>query len=370
MTKAVQKFTQNLSLELDAQALSWAFRSLDEDHELEEFLAGIPGFLISDEVKTPDDVLTTLKGAHLGNAVMSLMDRSWSSDLITSPMKQRRIAICLKIISADRQLLLHAFEWTLLRSAESDILTCIDFIQLASSCAGDPDRDPKLGCYAKCVLAVTISRLREYDDRWSCIAKRHLGLSDARFDKYRAHGDSLQLRNLLHIIQSGILPPLVSSSVSNSILAQVCKFDATNTFPGLQHEFCALWNRLLTQARQQGLPPPPEMFILLHIRAVYAALHKITAFPPTVISAFSHHDDVALRGALSLYPLCTDPSHHLPDRLGMPTHSSSSLANAATSGSRTLPAARRGSDDRTAVGHQLTPPKARQRMFGSKRKTL
>ncbi|KAH9971340.1 hypothetical protein BGW80DRAFT_1228329 [Lactifluus volemus] len=56
-TKETEESALGLSSEIDVRGLSWMFNSLEEDYELEEFLAGIPGFLSSHEVTDPTNVL-------------------------------------------------------------------------------------------------------------------------------------------------------------------------------------------------------------------------------------------------------------------------------------------------------------------------
>ncbi|KAI0269270.1 hypothetical protein BC834DRAFT_621035 [Gloeopeniophorella convolvens] len=77
MVKACNDSALAYSPELDFQVLSWTFKSLDEDHELEQFLDGIPGLLTSSEVDSPDYVLGRLQDDYLANAILALMGRSW-----------------------------------------------------------------------------------------------------------------------------------------------------------------------------------------------------------------------------------------------------------------------------------------------------
>jgi hypothetical protein len=45
---------------MDARALAWTLDSLDEDHELEQFAAGIPGLFVSKAVGQPADLLASI----------------------------------------------------------------------------------------------------------------------------------------------------------------------------------------------------------------------------------------------------------------------------------------------------------------------
>ncbi|KAN0140394.1 hypothetical protein V8E53_001603, partial [Lactarius tabidus] len=84
--------------EIDARAFLWTFDSLDEDHELERFFYGLPGFRSSKMVKDPLLDLTEEQQGKLLNALVGLSDRTSSSNLLPEPVKIRRTLICGKAI--------------------------------------------------------------------------------------------------------------------------------------------------------------------------------------------------------------------------------------------------------------------------------
>ena len=45
---------------IDARALAWTLDSIDEDHEMEQFAAGISGFFVSKAVEQPADMLVSI----------------------------------------------------------------------------------------------------------------------------------------------------------------------------------------------------------------------------------------------------------------------------------------------------------------------
>ena len=53
MQKTSEESAFNSPLEIDTRAFMWTFNCLDEDHELERFFAGLPGFRGSKMVKDP-----------------------------------------------------------------------------------------------------------------------------------------------------------------------------------------------------------------------------------------------------------------------------------------------------------------------------
>jgi hypothetical protein len=58
MRKTAEETAFNSPSEIDTRAFLWTFDSLDEDHELERFFAGLPGFRGSKMVKDPLPDLT------------------------------------------------------------------------------------------------------------------------------------------------------------------------------------------------------------------------------------------------------------------------------------------------------------------------
>ena len=53
MRKTLEETASNSPSEIDTRALLWALDSLDEDHKLERFFSGLPGFRSSTVVDDP-----------------------------------------------------------------------------------------------------------------------------------------------------------------------------------------------------------------------------------------------------------------------------------------------------------------------------
>ena len=64
-----EKAALNSSSEIDTRALMWTFDSLDEDHELECFFSGLPGFHNSNVLKEPLHGLNSQQRLRLLEAV-------------------------------------------------------------------------------------------------------------------------------------------------------------------------------------------------------------------------------------------------------------------------------------------------------------
>ena len=86
------------SSEIDTRALMWTFDSLDEDHELDRFFSGLPGFHNSRVLKEPLHDLDDRQKLGLLEAAIRLLDRTLSSNLLPDHVRRQRADICTKAI--------------------------------------------------------------------------------------------------------------------------------------------------------------------------------------------------------------------------------------------------------------------------------
>ena len=98
MRKTVEEIALNSSSDIDTRAFMWTFDCLDEDHELEQFFSGLPGLRSSKFVDNLLPSLTSRQKWKLRRALAGLLDRTFSSDLLLAPVKNRRALICAKAI--------------------------------------------------------------------------------------------------------------------------------------------------------------------------------------------------------------------------------------------------------------------------------
>ncbi|KAN0140375.1 hypothetical protein V8E53_001584, partial [Lactarius tabidus] len=76
MQKTAEETAFGSPSEIDTRAFLWTFDSLDEDHELERFFSGLPGFRSSKMVKDPLPDLTPDQQGKLLSALVGLSDRT------------------------------------------------------------------------------------------------------------------------------------------------------------------------------------------------------------------------------------------------------------------------------------------------------
>lgn len=322
----VEKLADCRSPILDIGAISWLLNSLGEDQEMEQFLAGIPGFYRSKRVEDPAQVLRALNNHKLPQAIVSFMDRSLSSDLISDSVGQRRIRVSLKAMAADSYLLRRTF-YHALCSVDSAVFQCVDFVHLADRCTDDKDVD--VCFFAKCIVAVAISRFEDYalmDDRWSGIVQRGLNWSQSRFAEHRGQQDSVRLRNLVQIARELGSAHLdyddpSAQTIFRNTLNAARRLRIQNASEKIRCEFCELWNRLVCLMRDLHRDPVVRsnaMRVLSLTRAIYIPLHEGTESRCFAYSADADDDfNLISSPQRADFPLCTVKAPH-PSRNATP----------------------------------------------------
>ena len=344
LLKTAEEHAGGLPAEIDYRSLSWTFDSLDEDREFEQFFEGVPGFCNSNAVDNPVRGFIRPNGRKLSNALTGLMNRTLSSSLVSESVKQRRITICTKAISAAD---LFGPWWVLPRVLTGEwqaFLRSVEFGLFLKDWSR-VDR-PITTFYAQCAVAVIISSVqtKARDDRWFQLVTRQINVSNSILRRYLTHGDSILLANLIYIVRETLR---TSSEIgehyeayikeaSSRTLEPICKLDARGSLPDLQNGFCRLWNELVHAARHDGHVYVRSLSLatLKNIRKVYVALHEHTVAHSTAL-ATTDDSDAALDDITS-YPICTIPDHEytlpggLSDLLGQATQASHVPASSTT----------------------------------------
>ncbi|KAH9175649.1 hypothetical protein EDB89DRAFT_327842 [Lactarius sanguifluus] len=303
------------SSEIDGWVLLWTLQSSLQDDELEQILARIPDFCNSSAFK--DDLKRSI-GEKIAGAVVGLMDRTLSSDLHSQP-KQRRIMICSTAMAEASLLISLPTLDRVLHKDWSGLLYSVNFgLMLMQAHYSDP-----LAKYcSRCVVSIIVSRVQEHDDRWFELATGHLGISKDTLQTYLAHGDSMLLANCNFICRLtmedyskyGWRRSIHSRSKT---LELVSRLAFRGTLPGLQYEFCEMWNELVRGAENQ-LSRKLSIYILKHIRNVYCGLHQSTDAAPRAFSS-STPDRASILLFPQSYPLCSVVRH--PRHRGAISHS-------------------------------------------------
>jgi hypothetical protein len=243
---SVKDLARKRSSSLDISVVSRVFDSLDGPEDMEQFLSAIPGFYNSGGVNKDSSVIEGLSDKILAPAIVSFMDLSLSSNLLTEPKKRQRIAICLQAMDADPFLLQCTFG-QVLQELNSDIFRSIDFVSLALEHLRRDDSDLWLKDFAQCIVAIAISRVQLEDGAWIDIAGRYLKPHHAQ---YRWETHNLRLCNLIYLTEQLKASRLETSDQFDrrgdwhNALVEARNLEVRSTAPELQLEFRSLWNEL------------------------------------------------------------------------------------------------------------------------------
>ena len=259
--------------DIDGRALMWMYESLDEDHELEQFFAGIPEFCSSKVVDNPQSSLASLRRWRVTSALNGFLERTWSSNLVSETIKIRRLIICIRAIDAAN--LSHA-AFQIFDSFFDDRPALFRSVELGDSLMswGNYD-DRNTTLFAQGIISCIIANVPQRNERWFSLTMRHLGISEYVLRSYLDHSKSISLAILIHFTRHLLhnsfedrwhLLPLFNYG------RLLSGFDVQNTLPGLQHDFCHLWNEMVLQGRDRGDYAPSN--ILGKFRVIHNALHQ------------------------------------------------------------------------------------------------
>jgi len=121
---------------------------------------------------------------------------------------------------------------------------------------------------------------------------------------------------LIHITRKLLQVRTESPPWDPDILRGLSDFDVRNTLPGLQHNFCALWNELVQEARTRGAGSIPVL-ILRKICHLHTALHQDTDVAPVTYPGPTTSDGNTLLEP-SLYSFCCIIDHRLDSTIQVP----------------------------------------------------
>ena len=289
----------------------WTFDCLDEDHELERFFSGLPGFRSSNVVVDPLPGLTEEEKLKLYQGLRGLLDRTFSSDFLPVPVKTRRAMICAKAVDPKHTIDAFGILDTILFEYRHGGPVATGIAKGLIGCEHSMDRDEYL--YSQFLISTIIARRQPDDDSWYSLASNELVVPEVVLREYAGHGDNLSLLILIHVVQQQFIHFRISSWPRHSfsyVLATASKFNVKDTSPELQHEFCALWNQIVNEA-QDGADQNMAFLILREVRNIFLALHQDTNSAPTWFSVSTGNWDSILRQPSS-YPVCKVPGHQ-PD---------------------------------------------------------
>ncbi|KAF8267419.1 hypothetical protein EI94DRAFT_1786428 [Lactarius quietus] len=368
LSKSAEEFARTLSPAIDGRALMWTLGSSDEDQELLRFFEGIPGFCNSEVLTDPIGACIKPNMERLTEALIGLVHRTITSNLVAPKTKARRLVICREAMKA-ASLCTNPQVFRRIICGEWDgLLSSFDFGLFLGDAV---DSDPVTAYHSQAILSIILPRVheRERDERWFQLAIRHLGFQRPVLANYLEHGDSLSLATSIRIFRDIIHTHFDSFWLGDpftrwKVLERVSQFDIRGTLPTLKHDFCDLWNEVVDRAKSSDPRIRSiSIAILRYVRNSYIALHQGTDSAPTAFSASTADDDHALILSSSYLP-CKESDHRLsiyPPGLSFPTpqHLVPNLTSTATTTSAP-PTAQTGTTPAfyvnvAAAPHSVTP---------------
>ena len=292
--REIKEAASTPSSRIDALVLEEIFLSLDGDSALEKFIDTIPGFCNSPLVNAgfPPSARKELRQALYG-----FLDQTFSFASVPESVRICRLISCLNAAHA-------ALPPDVTLQILDDILDGRWTEALQSVEIGDSLRrwsllkGNSIGLKVRRIIARIIGCARVRDERWMMLIKDEFGIQDRVLRDYVAHGNSPLLAILIHVIRQCLVGNHRSQP---EVLRSLSEFDIIDTLPGLQDNFCALWNELVQEARNRVDPSFPTE-ILREICHLYISLHRGTDSDAIPID----------EPAFNLYPFCNIASHRQP----------------------------------------------------------
>jgi hypothetical protein len=296
--KKAEETAQEQSSEIDVRILGWTISVLGDDDSLEKFFEAIPGWFNSKLVKhlQRDFPATLLKTFWI--ALDGFLGRTLSSNSVTESVKSRRIIICRDIMSVIPclNIYLHDNLYSHFDQAPISIEGLQAMARWFAHLSGDVSEAARIRA------AKSLARMQERDGRWIALASDVYGLPKRDLQLHvDLGGDNVLLATLIHVSRRAI------HSRELSLVGALTQFGIHRTLPGLQHDFCALWNEMVQEAKNREHDIVPVQ-ILRSICHVYIALHQNTYASWIAFSAFISNFP-PIRWEPSSYPLCNIASH-------------------------------------------------------------
>ncbi|KAH9957134.1 hypothetical protein BC827DRAFT_1157447 [Russula dissimulans] len=264
--------------EMDSRALSWALDVLDEDHDLEEFVAAIPGYYRSTTVQPPTTALRHLidyegLDSPLEARILDLLcPRGTAPDVPpASAMERKRRLICLEALyclpgSIVRHVLSVVLDPVLF--ASDPLFASSEAWAAATYMAKDTNKD--IAFSGHCVSAVLVAARRHGlaatpgpPGGGPGPLAQHFDVPEAVMQKWMHRGDSVMLASLIHLLintledargpEAGDLVPIGTTNFGRpapkfqllyTTLGIVNKFNPAGAERELQTAFVAFWARV------------------------------------------------------------------------------------------------------------------------------
>ena len=348
MTRAANHVALRPDKGVVARALGWTLDKMDEEGELVQFAAGIPGFFRSTEVKDAVSILEEAPNcskSHSGlyRHITNLLIRSAlpgllpDSKLLPKSVRKERIKTCLEALyflpGAIKNILRRAADKKddkTVINALSPVLQSVESWRIAERLSTSNRRiHPDVTLAAQCVAAVLASQTS--DEQTEPIVMQWLRIKIKYRDNYMSQPNSLRLRNLNRFLENTALenmemdPEKFSIVLSAACLAKKgLKFE--DAWLKLREEYETLLSKIASSmtgpssenARRNATELYSELAKSLHDgpSAQSAQAGPSSAPPPADYDDDDDDDDNAERVPSSATPLVRLSRASLPQHSG------------------------------------------------------
>jgi len=298
MEKEFEETALKVPSEIDGRALLWRFESLDKYEELEQFFSGIPGFCSSKVVDDPQSSLYSLNIEKVALALDRFLERTWTSNLISDPIKIRQLVMCIRAIdTAHLSYAAYRILFTFFKDRPA-LFQCVE-LGLSLISRGNND-EQKNTLFVQGIITCIIAKAPQRNEQWNLLVMHQLGISEHTLQSYLNHGDSVLLATLIHFTHQFVGNPPAPEHIldRDSLLSLLSRLrmdvNVQDALPKLQHDFCGLWNEIVIQRRDTDHDLLSDLLseIVENIRPIYLTLHQ----------GSTQHDR---------YPLCSIPAHRI-----------------------------------------------------------
>jgi len=325
LLRGVEKEFEEIALKapsaFDGRVLMWTYESLDEDHELEQFFAGIPGFCSSKVVDNPQSSLDSLRSQSVASALKGFLEQTWSSNLVSETIKIRRLVICVRAIDAAYLSIAACEILGNFFAHRPALLRSVELGHCLISWGNNDDRETTL--LAQGIIACIVARVPQRNERWFSLTMHHLGISEHVLRGYLDNGNSVLLAALIHFTRQFVRNSLKADweefPLSDILWLLRSNYNVQDTLPSLQRNFCSLWNEVVLQKRDRDHHLLSS--ILWEIHPIYATLHQdstpsdefqLCSIPSHFIDAASNLNEVdgGRTPEAARPPIATSPALH------------------------------------------------------------
>ena len=313
LENVAEEMGEKESSEIDIRIFDWTIGALKgalgDDNSLEKVFEAIPGFFSSELVKNlerdiPDGSLKTF-----WDTLERFMGNNLTSSLVTESVKSHRDAICRDIMS---MMPYSGSRYFMTDNLQSHFERAPVSIERLQAMARWRTNNP-LAFYAKRIIVQKLPRIPKRDGRWIALARDVLGLNlSMRY--VSGGGDDASLATLIDICRQ-CFRTFSSELPYMELVKKLAQIDIRHTLPGLQHEFCALWNDAVQEMKDDSEHIESHINLLQSIHDLYIALHPCTDGAPTEFSSTCDSDSALfqiLARTRPSFPLC-DIAGHRPD---------------------------------------------------------